>query len=142
MSSKNPPYKVSDIPESYQKYIDEIYAISRNKKGGWVTNKEIAKRLDVEPASVSGMLEKLKKEGLIKWEPRKAIRLSRKGKQIAEQLTEIHQILNSFFADVLKIKDKEAINSIACQIEHHITSEVKSSLKRFLKKYMDQKGTT
>jgi len=57
---------ISDIPESYQRYLDEIHTISIRKKGGWVTNKEIAENLHVEPASVSGMLEKLKNKGLIK----------------------------------------------------------------------------
>jgi len=74
--------KINDIPESYQRYIDEIHSISKSKKGGWVSNKEIAESLQVEPASVSGMLEKLKKRGLIKWEPRKAIRLTEKGKKL------------------------------------------------------------
>ncbi|MGV9171467.1 MAG: metal-dependent transcriptional regulator [Promethearchaeia archaeon] len=139
MSSEKKKYKISDIPESYQKYIDEIYSISRNKKGGWVTNKEIAENLDVEPASVSGMLEKLRNEALIKWEPRKAIRLTKKGKQIAKQLTEIHDLLEDFFTNVLKIKDKKAVEDLSCQIEHHITSEVRISLSEFLKKYKNQK---
>ncbi len=46
------------VPESYQRYLDEIYIISRKKKGGWVSNKELASNLNVKPASVSGMLEK------------------------------------------------------------------------------------
>ncbi|GAH96225.1 unnamed protein product, partial [marine sediment metagenome] len=78
--------EISEIPESYQRYIDVIYSISKKKRGGWVTNKGIAESLQVEPASVSGMLEKLKKKGLIKWEPRKSIRLTDKGKMYAQQL--------------------------------------------------------
>ncbi|GAG99488.1 unnamed protein product, partial [marine sediment metagenome] len=30
--------EISEIPESYQRYLDIIYAISKKKKGGWVTN--------------------------------------------------------------------------------------------------------
>ena len=44
--------EISEIPESYQRYLDEIYNISRKKKGGWVTNKEIAESLQIEPPSV------------------------------------------------------------------------------------------
>lgn len=129
--------QVSDIPESYQRYIDEIHNISRKKKGGWVTNKEIAESLNVEPASVSGMLEKLKNKGLIKWEPRKSIRLTEEGKKIARQLNEIHSLLHQFFADVLKIDDSEIIENLSCEIEHHITRDVKASLEEFLSKYSD-----
>ncbi|TET61971.1 MAG: metal-dependent transcriptional regulator, partial [Promethearchaeota archaeon] len=129
--------KISDIPESYQRYLDEIHSISRNKKGGWVSNKEIAEKLQVEPASVSGMLEKLKKKGLIKWEPRKAIRLTEKGKKIAKQLDETHTLLHLFFSKVLKIEDQDAIENLSCDIEHHITQNVKKSLEEFLLKYLD-----
>jgi Mn-dependent DtxR family transcriptional regulator len=129
--------EVSEVPESYQRYLDEIYNISRKKKGGWVTNKEIAERLKIEPPSVSGMLEKLKKKGLIKWEPRKSIRLTEKGKKIAKQLDETHSLLYQFFAKVLKIEDKEVIEDLSCEIEHHITHDVKNSLEEFLSKYLD-----
>jgi DtxR family manganese transport transcriptional regulator len=134
--SKSIP-KISDIPESYQRYLDEIHNISRKKKGGWVTNKEIAESLHVEPASVSGMLEKLKNKGLIKWEPRKAIRLTEEGKRIAKQLNETHILLYRFFAKVLKIEDRELIEKLSCDIEHHITQDVKNSLEQFLLKYLD-----
>jgi len=129
--------KISDIPESYQRYIDEIHNISRKKKGGWVTNKEIAENLNVEPASVSGMLEKLKSKELIKWEPRKAIRLTEEGKKIASQLDEIHSLLFQFFARVLKIEDQDVIENLSCEIEHHITRDVKDSLEQFLSQYLD-----
>ena len=129
--------KMSDIPESYQRYLDEIHSISKNKKGGWVSNKEIAEKLQVEPASVSGMLEKLKKRGLIKWEPRKAIRLTEKGKNIARLLNETHALLHQFFAKVLKIEDQDVIEDLSCEIEHHITRDVKNSLKEFLAQYLD-----
>lgn len=129
--------EISEIPESYQRYLDEIYSISRKKKGGWVTNKEIAESLKIEPPSVSGMLEKLKKKGLIKWEPRKSIRLTEKGKKIAKQLDETHSLLYQFFANVLKIEDKDVIENLSCEIEHHITHDVKNSLEEFLSKYLD-----
>jgi DtxR family manganese transport transcriptional regulator len=128
--------KISEIPESHQRYLDEIFNISRKKKGGWVTNKEIAENLMVEPASVSGMLEKLKKKGLINWEPRKSIRLTEKGKKIGRQLDETHALLYQFFANVLKIEDEGIIENLSCEIEHHITLEVKESLEDFLSKYL------
>ena len=129
--------EIAEIPESYQRYLDEIYNISRKKKGGWVTNKEIAESLKIEPPSVSGMLEKLKKKGLIKWEPRKSIRLTEKGKKIAKQLDESHSLLHQFFSKVLKIEDNDVIEDLSCEIEHHITPDVKNSLKEFLSKYLD-----
>jgi len=127
--------ELSEIPESYQRYIDVIYSLSKKKRGGWVTNKGIAESLQVEPASVSGMLEKLKKKSLINWEPRKSIRLTDKGKMYALQLEEIEKLLHTFFKEVLKIGNEELVEKISCEIEHHITREVKESFKDFLSKY-------
>ena len=130
---------VSDIPESYQRYLDEIYSITfKKKKGGWVSNKEIADALSVKPASVSGMLEKLKGRGLIQWEQRKSIRLTKQGKKIAEHLSNVHSSLNDFFEKVLKLEDKELVNNLSCQIEHHITEKVKDSLDIFLKEFLSK----
>ena len=129
---------ISEIPESYQRYIDEIHSISKSKKGGWVSNKEIAENLNVKPSSVSGMLDKLRKKGLINWAQRKSIRLTDKGKLIAKQLNETHHLLYQFFANVLKIEDEDIIENLSCEIEHHITRDVKASLEEFLSKYLEE----
>ena len=135
MSKNKENPEISEIPESYQRYLDIIFSISKKKKGGWVTNKEIAENLQVEPASVSGMLEKLKKKRLIKWEPRKSIRMTDKGKKYALQLEETHSLLRTFFKDILKIDDEEIVEKVSCEIEHHITRDVKDSFRDFILKY-------
>jgi len=136
-SSNKELLDILDVRESYQRYIDVIFEISKKKRGGWVSNKEIAEALDVEPASVSGMLDKLKSRGYIKWEPRKAIRLTEEGKNIAIQLDEIHELLRIFFKNVLKIEDNQVIENITHEIEHHITLDVKKSLNKFLSNYLE-----
>jgi Mn-dependent DtxR family transcriptional regulator len=128
---------LDSIPESYQRYLDEIYEISKKKRGGWVTNKELAEGLDVKPASVSGMLKKLKNKNFIKWERRKSIRLTKKGKEVAILLNKTHNLLRDFFEKVLKIQDSQLIETLSCEIEHHITREVQKSLKTFLDKYLE-----
>ncbi|MFX0148032.1 MAG: metal-dependent transcriptional regulator [Candidatus Hodarchaeota archaeon] len=128
---------ILDVRESFQRYLDVIFQISKKKKGGWVSNKEIAETLEVEPASVSGMLEKLKNRGYIRWEPRKAIRLTEEGKKIAIQLDEIHELLRIFFKEVLKIEDDQVVEKITHEIEHHITQDIKNSLKKFLSNYIE-----
>ena len=41
--------EITELPESYQRYIDVIYDVSKKKRGGWVQNKEIADKLRVNP---------------------------------------------------------------------------------------------
>jgi DtxR family Mn-dependent transcriptional regulator len=138
-NSKDIDRLISEIPESYQRYLDEIYTISRSKKGGWITNKEISESLNVKPASVSGMLHNLKEKELINWAERKSIRLTEKGKLVAKQLSEIHSLLRVFFQKVLKIEDDKVVEDLSCNIEHHITKDVKDSLKEFLTNYKGKK---
>jgi DtxR family Mn-dependent transcriptional regulator len=123
---------LDSVPETYQRYLDVIYRIARTKKGGWVSNKEIAERLSVEPPSVSSILHKLKDLELVNWKPKKSIRLTPYGKKIARYLNETQELLEIFFEKVLKIKNKDTISEISCEIEHHITNEVKESLEKFL----------
>jgi len=123
---------IKTIPETYQRYLETIYNISRKKKGGWVSNKEIAQKLNVEPSSVTSILHKLKALGYIRWRPRKSIRLAEKGKKIAFYLNETQLLLELFFEKVLKMRNKEIITKIACEIEHHIINEAKKSLEHFL----------
>jgi len=128
---------ISEIPESYQRYLDEIYSISRKKKGGWITNKEISESLNVKPASVSGMLKNLRQKGFINWAQRGSIRLTEKGKKVAKQLNETHILLIKFFSRVLKIKDERLVDKLSCDIEHHITKDVSKSLRNFLSIFLD-----
>jgi len=128
--------KLNDVPESFQRYLDEIYTISKKSHAGWVSNKEIAEKMNVEPASVTGMLKRLRDNGYITWEPRKRIRLTEIGKTIAMHLSDIHKTLRQFFEDVLKIDDDEVVENLSCEIEHHISSDVKESLENFISNYL------
>jgi len=139
MNNKNKAnLSIDDVPETYQRYLCEIYAISLTKKGAWVNNKEVADKLNVNPSSVSGILYKLKKNNLIVWKPRSPIRLTKEGKQIAKHLGETKALLETFFKKVLKIKDIKLIKELSCEMEHHISIEVKIKFQEFLNGYLNQ----
>ena len=120
------------LNESYEDYIKAIYLISKNNKGGWVSNSEISNFLNIKPASVSGMLHKLKNNGFIIWKPRNSIRLKQKGKEVAKQLIKNSNKLREFFIGILKLNDKDLIDKLCCGIEHHITPEVTKALDNLL----------
>jgi len=118
-----------DISESYENYLKTIYFISRQKKGGWVSNSEISDFLKIKPSSVSNMLYKLRELELINWEPRQSIRLTSEGKLIAQQTIEKYNCLRKFFINILNLKDDLRLKQMCCEIEHHITPEVTEALK-------------
>ena len=119
---------MEEIQESQEDYLKAIYLISRENRGGWVSNKEIAKLLDVKPSSVTDMLYKLKKQGFIKWTPRKSIRLTEEGKSRAETILKRYNTLKDFFINILDLHDEDTINELCCKIEHHLNKEAYKAL--------------
>jgi len=120
------------VNESYEDYLKAIYLISKQNKGGWVSNSEISNYLNVKPPSVTNMLYNLKAKELIKWKPRKSLRLTKKGKNIAQNIIKSYQNLYDFFRNVLKIENNELIKKLSCEIEHHLTPEVLNALEDLL----------
>jgi DtxR family Mn-dependent transcriptional regulator len=120
---------VEEFTESYEDYLKAIFQISKKKKGGWCSNSEISEYLNVKPASVTGMLYKLRDNGLIKWEPRKSLRLTKKGKDVALNTLNKYYTLKDFFEHVLNLRDRTLTEKLCCGMEHHITTKVSESLR-------------
>ena len=124
-----------EIQESYEDYLKAIYLISKGNKGGWTSNSEIANFLNVKPSSVTNMLYKLKENGLISWKPRKSLRLTKNGKGIALNILKNYNCLHSFFANVLKLKNRSIVDKLSCEIEHHLNPEVTNALENLILEY-------
>ena len=126
--------------ESYQEYLEAILRIL-NEKGqdnqeDYISNIEIAQRLEIKPPSVTEFLAKLQKEGFIEWEKRKGVKLSKKGYDLAVQVLEMHRLLEKFFSVVLELDDESLKHRVACALEHELMSEPKlaNALERSIEK--------
>ncbi|MFX1449147.1 MAG: metal-dependent transcriptional regulator [Promethearchaeota archaeon] len=120
---------MSQIKDTYEDYLKAIYIVSKNHRGGWVSNSEISKFLRVKPASVSSMLYKLKENNCIDWHPRKSVRLTSKGKEIALSTINKYNQLKHFFEHVLGVDNTFELNELCCKIEHTITPEISEALE-------------
>jgi Mn-dependent DtxR family transcriptional regulator len=127
---------MSLINDTYEDYLKAIYIVSKKNKGGWVSNSEISNFLKVKPASVSNMLFKLlfklQTNDLINWRPRKSVRLSTKGKDIAIGTINKYNLWKRFFINVLGVNDSLELDELCCKIEHLITPEISDALENFL----------
>jgi Mn-dependent DtxR family transcriptional regulator len=123
---------MTEFQESYEDYLKAIYLISKGNKGGWTYNSEIANFLKVQPSSVTNMLYNLKKKGLITWKPRKALRLTKNGKEIALDTLKNYNCLHNFFIKVLKLKNESIVDKLSCEIEHHLNPEVTTALENLI----------
>ena len=110
-------------------YLKAIY-----KLGGMeelVSNKQIAEALQIAPASVTEMLGKLKREGLIHYEPYKGSRLTSGGMRAAISLVRGHRLWEVFLMRHLGYSWSEA-HEDAELLEHITPPRLTARLDQFL----------
>ena len=119
--------KISPSMETYLETIREI-----EKERGIVRVKGIARRLNVKMPSVTEALQNLCDEGLIRHEKYGHIELTKNGNKLAQEIDTRHQILFSFFTDILGI-DPQSADDDACKVEHVISETTLKRLVRFVR---------
>ena len=117
-------------------YLEAIYNLSGQNRVA--RSKDIAETLGVSRASVTGALRILTEKDLINYRPYGFATLTRSGQAIASAVVEKHNIIMSFFVDVLGV-DKEVAQQAACKAEHALGSGIVNKLLRFTK-YIEDRG--
>ena len=113
-----------------ENYIKNIFSLSHNREEN-INPSELAKRLNVKSASITNMLKKLQKTGLIEYEPYRGVRLKKRGKNLALLLLRRHRLWESFLYDKLKF-DWKQVHEIAEQLEHIRSPLLINRLEEFL----------
>ena len=114
------------LSASLEDYLEAIFFIVEEK--GAARPKDIADRLHVKAASVTGALKQLAAKGMVNYAPYDIVTLTAPGKRIAKGIAKKHKALLSFFTNVLDIEPDEATD-FACTMEHSIPDHV---LERFV----------
>jgi DtxR family Mn-dependent transcriptional regulator len=114
------------LTASLEDYLEAIFHIIAEKQA--VRPKDIAKRLKVSNASVTGALRSLAEKKLINYAPYDVISLTAEGKTAAKDVVRRHEVLRDFFVNVLAVEEGNA-DQAACQMEHSIP---KGILERFI----------
>lgn len=115
--------------KTIEEYIETIYVLEL--KHGRAQTGMIAARMGVKPPSITEMLGKLEREGLISYESYTGATLTASGKAMARELMHTHKVI----ADLLEILgiDRTLAEADACQIEHHVSKETVARLEEFVK---------
>lgn len=117
-----------DLSASLEDYLETIFFLSREV--GKVRPKDIADRLNVRAASVTGALKALAEKGLINYAPYASVTLTDEGREIAGGIAVKHEALLHFFTQVLGI-DAAAAEEFACSMEHTIPDHILQRFVRF-----------
>ena len=117
------------LSSNLEDYLETIFHLERESRVARA--KDIAERMEVSRASVTGALKTLAEKGLINYEPYSYVTLTAEGKDIAREVDRRHQILKGFFHDFLQL-DSEASEANACRVEHVMDEAAIDRLVNFL----------
>lgn len=115
----------ADVSESLtapaEDYLKAIYAIGRGS-GAAATN-EIAQRLAIAPASVSGMVRRLADQGLLAYERYHGVRLTESGRRAALRTLRRHRVIESYLSEALGYP-WDRVHEEAERLEHAASDEL------------------
>jgi Mn-dependent DtxR family transcriptional regulator len=115
--------------KTIEEYIELIYILE--KKDGHAHTGTIAAEMEIKAPSVTQMLQKLEKEGLVQYQSYTGATLTDKGKKMARHLIEKHRVIQEFL-ELIGI-DEGMAERDACQIEHHVSTGSVRQLEKFVK---------
>jgi DtxR family Mn-dependent transcriptional regulator len=123
---------VTALTESVEDYLKAIYELARHD--GATGTGQIAERLAVAPASVSGMLRKLvdREPPLVQHLKHGAVSLTRDGRQAALRTVRRHRLIEQFLKEVLDYCWDE-VHPDAERLEHVMSRRFEERLARFLR---------
>jgi DtxR family Mn-dependent transcriptional regulator len=115
--------------EHIEEYLEAIYDIVGRE--GTAKTTEIAERLHNAPASVTEVLQRMDRDGLVKYEPYQGASLTKKGENIVTRIKRKHRLLEVFLEKVLHLP-REHVHDQACKMEHVINDETEQALCKTL----------
>ncbi len=87
------------LSRSVEDYLKAVYSL--NERGKAAGTSELARALEIQPASVSGMIRRLAEDGLLRHEPYRGVRLTRQGHREALKILRRHRIIETFLVQRL-----------------------------------------
>ena len=110
------------LSASVQDYAKAVYALEA-RSGLPVSTNDLAARLGVTPASVSGMVRKLTEVGIVEHEPYHGVRLTEQGRRVALEVLRHHRMLELFLAQELGMP-WDRVHAEAEVLEHVLSEEL------------------
>ena len=110
-------------------YLKAIYTLAEESQP--VIAARVAEEIGVSPSTMFSALRRLEKEGYAKVERRKDIRLTAKGKKVAETILRRHYLTERFLTDLLGL-DWVSAHQEAHRMEHVISPTVEKKLAEVL----------
>ncbi len=112
-----------------QDYLKAIHSFGGAERV--VSPRELATRLEVRAASVTGMLKRLAEGGWIEYEPGEGARLTARGTAEARRVIRRHRLMELFLTKVLGL-DWSEVDAEAEALEHAISPRLEQAIADYL----------
>jgi DtxR family Mn-dependent transcriptional regulator len=105
------------LTRSAEDYLKVIFALSADAPA---STTQIAERLDLAPASVSGMIRRLSDQRLLEHEPYRGVVLTPAGRRVALRVLRRHRIIEAYLLEFLGYRLDE-VHEEADRLEHAVS---------------------
>jgi DtxR family transcriptional regulator, Mn-dependent transcriptional regulator len=102
-------------------YLKAIYSIG--KGSGHAATNEIAQRLAIAPASVTGMVRRLADQGLLAYERYRGVKLTESGRRAALRTLRRHRVIEAYLTQALGYP-WDRVHAEAERLEHAASDEL------------------
>ncbi len=117
--------------QSIENYLKAIFSLTEGSSVKEASTSSIAEMLDTKSSSVTDMLQKLDKKGLVSYQKYKGACLTKEGRDISINIIRKHRLWEVFLVEKLGFK-WDQIHDIAEQMEHIQSNELTDRLDKFL----------
>lgn len=117
------------LSPSQEDYLKQIFLLGDGVES--VSTRDLSVRLDVRPASVTGMVQRLAEFGLVSYEPYRGVTLTGSGRRVALEMLRHHRLLETFLLKVLGYGWDE-VHEEAERLEHVISERFEARIAESL----------
>lgn len=114
-----------------ENYLKQIYLQQQRNPDELVPMGEIASAMGVVPGTATSMVKALVDSGLVAYEPRMGVRLTKGGEKLALHVLRRHRLVELFLVEVLKL-DWSEVHPEAEELEHAISDKVLERIDELL----------
>lgn len=117
------------VSRAVEDYLKAIYALAQDNPQ--VSTSLLSERLNVRPASVTGMLKTLSDMNLVAYTPYRGVELTSGGEKIALEVVRHHRLLELYLVEALGFSWDE-VHDEAEALEHHISEKLEARIAQAL----------
>lgn len=115
--------------ETIEDYLQTIYSLET--EGERVISARLARWMRVTPPTAWGTVQRMQRDGMVEIDAKKTIRLTNKGRELAEGVARRHRISERFLSDFLGLGWAEA-HEEAHHFEHGMTDVIERRIFKLL----------